>query len=181
MAGRGGGRGGRGRGRAAMSFNVEQLGFNVGEALPGPVLQPPPVYPIMENRPFPLQGGVEGEYMMALKRDFVEFLRDSPAFVVPAVAKAEIERYSDRYQVALANKNHGELKLDWSYFPPELRQQTKVTGKRKKKEATSSKNTKIVKKAVDITTRLVPTSISQFISLHSFLSSFNLSDFSRSL
>ena len=149
------GRGGRGRGRAAMSFNVEQLGFNTGEALPGPVLQPPPVYPIMENRPLTLQGGVEGEYMLALKRDFVEFLRDSPAFVVPAAAKAEIERYSDCYQVALANKNHGELKLDWSYFPAELRPQVKVTGKRKKKKEKNKETAKVAKKTEDIASRLV--------------------------
>lgn len=40
-----GGRG-RGRGRGAnVSFNVEQLGFSRGEALPGPVTQPPPLFP----------------------------------------------------------------------------------------------------------------------------------------
>ena len=40
MAGRG-----RGIGRG-MSFNVESLGFGRGEALPGPILQPPPVFPV---------------------------------------------------------------------------------------------------------------------------------------
>ena len=39
---------GRGRGRGAnMSFNIETLGFGRGgEALPGPNMQPPPVFPV---------------------------------------------------------------------------------------------------------------------------------------
>lgn len=153
MAGRGRG-GGRGRGRAAMSFSVEQLGFSPGEALPGPVLQPPPIYPPMENRPIPLQTGVEGEYMMALKRDFVEFLRDSPAFVTPVATKADIERYSDRYQVALTNKDHGDLKFDWIRFPSELRPQAKLTGKRKRRTKTTEREAKLAKKSLDIVNRL---------------------------
>ena len=43
MAGRG--RGGAGRGKT-MSFSVETLGFGRGEALPGPILEPPPLYPV---------------------------------------------------------------------------------------------------------------------------------------
>lgn len=154
MAGRGRG-GGRGRGRAAMSFNVEQLGFSAGEALPGPVLQPPPIYPPMENRPVPLKTGVEGEYMLALKRDFVEFLRESPAFITPIAVKADIERYSDRYQVALAKRIHGQIKFDWARFPPELRPQTKFTGKRKQQPKSSAdKEAKIIRKSVDVVGRL---------------------------
>jgi DNA-directed RNA polymerase III subunit RPC7 len=137
-----------------MSFSVEQLGFGAGEALPGPVLQPPPVYPPMENRPIPLQTSLEGEYMMALKRDFVEFLRDSPAFVTPVATKADIERYSDRYQVALANKNHGELKFDWTRFPTELRPQAKLTGKRRKLMKNTEREAKLAKKPLDIANRL---------------------------
>lgn len=40
MAGRG-----RGKGRG-LSFNVENLGFGRGEGLPGPILQPPPNFPV---------------------------------------------------------------------------------------------------------------------------------------
>jgi DNA-directed RNA polymerase III subunit RPC7 len=138
-----------------MSFNVEQLGFSAGEALPGPVLQPPPIYPPMENRPVPLKTGVEGEYMLALKRDFVEFLRESPAFITPIAVKADIERYSDRYQVALAKRIHGQIKFDWARFPPELRPQTKFTGKRKQQPKSSAdKEAKIIRKSVDVVGRL---------------------------
>ena len=38
---------GRGRGRGKnVSFNVEALGFGRGEALPGPLSQPPPLFPV---------------------------------------------------------------------------------------------------------------------------------------
>lgn len=38
---------GRGRGRGkGMSFNVEALGFGRGEALPGSIIQPPPLFPV---------------------------------------------------------------------------------------------------------------------------------------
>lgn len=42
---------GRGRGRGKnVSFNVEALGFGRGEALPGPISQPPPLFPVyIEN------------------------------------------------------------------------------------------------------------------------------------
>ncbi|KAJ4452312.1 hypothetical protein ANN_03832 [Periplaneta americana] len=109
-----------------------------------------PTYPLLENRPAPLQTGVEGEYMLALKRDLVEFLRDSPAFVVPAAAKADIERYSDRYQAALANRGAGELHMDWARLPQELRP---AAGKRRR-TSPSAAASKRAKKTVDISNRL---------------------------
>jgi hypothetical protein len=92
--------------------------------------------------------------MLALKQDFVEFLRDSPAFVTPVATKADIERYSDRYQVALANKNHGEFKFDWTRYPLELRPQAKLTGKRKQRSKTTEREAKLTKKSLDIVNRL---------------------------
>jgi hypothetical protein len=41
---------GRGRGRGKnVSFNVEALGFGRGEALPGPIAQPPPIFPVIKK------------------------------------------------------------------------------------------------------------------------------------
>lgn len=41
---------GRGRGRGKnVSFNVEALGFGRGETLPGPISQPPPIFPVMTH------------------------------------------------------------------------------------------------------------------------------------
>lgn len=56
MSGRGRGRGGRGGG-VNKSFNNEQLtalGVGGGEVVPGPVTQPPPLYPPLERKPVPL-------------------------------------------------------------------------------------------------------------------------------
>lgn len=44
MAGRG-----RGRGSRGVSFNIDQLGFGRGEALPKATLQPPPTFPVSDN------------------------------------------------------------------------------------------------------------------------------------
>nr|CAD7435197.1 unnamed protein product [Timema monikensis] len=147
------GRGGRGRGRAAMSFNIEQLGFSKGEALPGPVLAPPPLYPPLANRPVPLQDTPESEYLLTLKKDFVDYLHDSPAYLQHTVTKKDIERYSDRYQTLA--KGQGQLKLDWSRFPKELRPHVKIkTTSRKRKlqgAISGGKPAKIAKKNVDIT------------------------------
>nr|CAD7202379.1 unnamed protein product [Timema douglasi] len=172
------GRRGRGRGRAAMSFNVEQLGFSKGEALPGPVLAPPPLYPPLANRllsllratnyddvakrdgplylPVPLQDTPESEYLLTLKKDFVDYLHDSPAYLQHTVTKKDIERYSDRYQTLA--KGQGQLKLDWSRFPKELRPhvKTKTTSRKRKLQGAKSggKPAKIAKKNVDITSTL---------------------------
>lgn len=52
------GRGGRGgRGGVSKSLNRDQLislGVGTKELIPGPVLQPPMLYPILEKRPVPL-------------------------------------------------------------------------------------------------------------------------------
>lgn len=82
-----------------MSFSMEQLGFTAGEALPGPVLQPPPTFPKLERPPAPIVLDPELEYLLTLKRDFVDFVRDSPAFIRPTRPKADIARYSDRYVI----------------------------------------------------------------------------------
>lgn len=48
----------RGRGRGAkQSFSKEQLsnlGITNNEVLPGPVTQPPPLYPLLDRKPVPL-------------------------------------------------------------------------------------------------------------------------------
>lgn len=58
MAGRGGARGRGGRGGLSKSFNKEQLAAmgaaSATEILPGPVTQPPPLYPLLDRKPVPL-------------------------------------------------------------------------------------------------------------------------------
>jgi len=125
MAGRG-----RARGRG-ISFNVETLGFGRGEALPGSVLQPPPLFPPLEFKPLPLSSGEEYDYLLTLKQEFRAGMRDSPYFIKPAVKKKEIERYSDKYTAA--QENGDTWTPDWSRLPAEL----KATKRKKRKPATA--------------------------------------------
>ncbi|KAI0223789.1 hypothetical protein LSAT2_025087 [Lamellibrachia satsuma] len=96
MAGRRGGRGGAGRG---ISFNIENLGFGRGEALPGPILQPPPLFPPLEQKPVPLLAGEEGDYLLALKQEYQGSMKESVYFLKELHKKKDIERYSDKYQL----------------------------------------------------------------------------------
>lgn len=52
------GRGGRGgRGGSSRTFNKEQLsslGISGSDVIPGPVTQPPPLYPPLDRKPVPL-------------------------------------------------------------------------------------------------------------------------------
>ncbi|XP_071387049.1 DNA-directed RNA polymerase III subunit RPC7-like, partial [Centroberyx affinis] len=75
---------GRGRGRRIMSFSVEAVGINRGETLPPSILQPTPLFPPMEQKPLPLAGGEEAEYMLALKQEFRGAMRSLPYYIQPA-------------------------------------------------------------------------------------------------
>ena len=85
--------GGRGRGRNALSFNVESLGFVHGEALPGPCLQPPPAYPILEHHPAPLVLTPSSVIQLSYKVDLLNRL----------------------------SKEVKSVNYSWDYFPYELR------------------------------------------------------------
>lgn len=128
--------GGRGRGRGSkpsMSISTEQLGFAKGEALPPPVLQPPPKYPPLEYKPIPFTMTSEMSYLLELKREFAEYMKESPNNVLPIVLKKDIERYSDRYQDLITDKTSYEARYDWSRLPVELKPAQK---KRKNEFAT---------------------------------------------
>ncbi|XP_042372611.1 DNA-directed RNA polymerase III subunit RPC7-like, partial [Plectropomus leopardus] len=81
MAGRGGG-----RGRRMMSFSVEAVGISRGDSLPPSIQQPTPLFPVMEQKPLPLTGGEEAEYLLALKQEFRGAMKSLPFFIQPAVA-----------------------------------------------------------------------------------------------
>ena len=68
MGGRGRGRGGGAR--AAMSFNVEELGFRRGDALPVSQLAPPPLFPPLPAQPAPFQNTEELEYLQVTPREW---------------------------------------------------------------------------------------------------------------
>ncbi|XP_067016112.1 DNA-directed RNA polymerase III subunit RPC7-like isoform X1 [Acropora muricata] len=116
MAGRGRGRG-RGRG---LTFDVSQLGFGRGEALPAAILQPPPLYPPLDVKPLPLRQTDADEYMLALKQELRGCMRELPYFIKNSVETKDIERFSDRYREKKVD-GHLEWQPDWKLFPSELK------------------------------------------------------------
>ncbi|XP_068693284.1 DNA-directed RNA polymerase III subunit RPC7-like isoform X2 [Montipora foliosa] len=115
MAGRGRGRG-KGRG---FTFDVAQIGFGRGEALPAAILQPPPLYPPLDMKPLPLRQTEADEYMLALKQELRGCMRELPYFVRPSVKRKDIERFSDRYREKKVGEEL-EWQQDWKLFPSEL-------------------------------------------------------------
>ncbi|KAK5921505.1 hypothetical protein CgunFtcFv8_018863 [Champsocephalus gunnari] len=136
---------GRG-GRRAMSFSVEAVGITRGESLPPSIQQPTPVYPVMEQKPLPLSGGEEAEYLLALKQEFRGAMRSLPHYIHPAEQRGDVERYSDKYHSS--EQSDSDWSPDWKLFPKELRakkpsrgvsaagplQTDKQTGEKKKKK-----------------------------------------------
>ncbi|KAM8735098.1 DNA-directed RNA polymerase III subunit RPC7-like isoform 1-T2 [Acanthopagrus schlegelii] len=116
MAGRG-----RGRGRRMMTFSVEAVGINRGDSLPPSIQQPTPLFPVMEQKPLPLTGGEEAEYLLALKQEFRGAMKSLPCFIQPAAALRDVERYSDKYHSSEQTDALTEWTPDWKKFPKELR------------------------------------------------------------
>uniref|UniRef100_A0A1A8EZT8 Polymerase (RNA) III (DNA directed) polypeptide G like b n=1 Tax=Nothobranchius korthausae TaxID=1143690 RepID=A0A1A8EZT8_9TELE len=113
---------GRGRGHRMMSFSVDAAGIR--DSLPPTIHQPTPVFPVMEHKPLPLTGGEEAEYLLALKQDCRGAMRSLPCFIQPAVARRDVERYSDKYHVSEQTdrlKDWVVVVSDWKRFPRELR------------------------------------------------------------
>lgn len=129
-----------------MSINVEQLGFGRGEALPGPVLQPPPKYPPLDYKPIPFVITDQVNYLLEIKRDFAEFLRERPCHVQPIVVSKDIERYSDWFQDMISDKTGYEEQYDWTVIPIEL----KPTSKRHKRSRDQDSKKVAAKKSKDM-------------------------------
>ncbi|XP_035465073.1 RNA polymerase III subunit GL b isoform X2 [Scophthalmus maximus] len=110
-----------GRGGRTMSFSMDAVGINRGDSLPPSMQQPTPAFPAMEQKPLPLAGGEEAEYLLALKQEFRGAMRSRPCFIQPAAARRDVERYSDKYH----SSEQTDTQLDWTpdlkRFPRELR------------------------------------------------------------
>ncbi|XP_068586098.1 DNA-directed RNA polymerase III subunit RPC7-like isoform X1 [Cebidichthys violaceus] len=116
MAGRAGG-----RGRRMMSFSVEAVGINRGDSLPPSIQQPTPLFPVMEQKPLPLTGGEEAEYLLALKQEFRGAMKTLPFYIQPAAARRDVERYSDKYHSNEQTDGLTDWNPVWKKFPKELR------------------------------------------------------------
>ncbi|KAJ8664302.1 hypothetical protein QAD02_005964 [Eretmocerus hayati] len=143
MAGRG-----RGRGKPMVALSGDQLGVGKAEILP-PILQPPPSYPPLEFKPYPTNVTNELRYLLQLKREYAEFMHESPNNVLSVVVKKDIERYSDRYQDLLSVKQRYDTRYDWTVMPAELKPSVQ-----KRKGDKTKQNAKKKLKEVDIESKL---------------------------
>lgn len=136
MAGRG-----RGRGGSNLSLTHEQLqalGIGRGENT-APTLAPPPLFPKLETKPLPLTCDATTDYMLIVKDQFIEYLHESPAYVKPKTKTDGIERYSDKYKLALDASQGKTLDCVWANMPTELKPQAataRTARKRKLDDAT---------------------------------------------
>nr|CAI5817191.1 unnamed protein product [Callosobruchus analis]CAI5820010.1 unnamed protein product [Callosobruchus analis] len=141
MSGRGRG---RGRGGATRTFNREQLsqmGVSSNETLPGPVTQPPPLYPLMDRKPVPLTQSSEIDYLLILRQDFIDRMQISGSYLkMPECKFNQAEQTIDKLVAQLPKVKE---KFDWRLFPSELR--PKAMAKRVKKK---------VEKVVNVEQRL---------------------------
>ncbi|KAK9886660.1 hypothetical protein WA026_017580 [Henosepilachna vigintioctopunctata] len=140
-----GGRGrGRGRGGENRSFNREQLnalGVTGNEPIPNQVIEPPPLYRMLERRPVPLESSKEMEYLLLLKQDFIHHMQLSPSYLKMPVTKSnEFEQEIDKLVAQIPTKRE---KYNWNLFPSELR--PKIFAKRTKHK---------LQKAVDVSEKL---------------------------
>lgn len=129
-----------------MSFNVEQLGFGRGEALPQAALAPPPLFPPLSTKPLPLVQDMAHDYMLVIRKELANFWRDSPFYVTPPSVRGCIERYSDRYQEAAAGSQAADRHCDMARIPAELKVAS-APAKRRKRPVTDKGGLKPAKAA----------------------------------
>jgi len=127
-----------------VSFNIEQLGFGKGDAVPESQFKPPPLYPPLENRPIPLDDGLEQKYLLTVRKELNLRMQSSPFYLVTSdVTKKGIERYYDRFQ-KLSHLDK-ELPVQWNRMPSELQK----AAEKKRKTVSSAKGVKKQKTDVD--------------------------------
>ncbi|KAL3288309.1 hypothetical protein HHI36_002757 [Cryptolaemus montrouzieri] len=118
-----GGRGrGRGRGGENRSFNREQLnvlGVTGNEPIPTQLIEPPPLYRMLERKPVPLESSKELEYLLLLKQDFIHHMQLSPSYLkMPEKKGNEFQQEIDKLVAKISVKKE---KYHWNLFPSELR------------------------------------------------------------
>ncbi|XP_071783606.1 DNA-directed RNA polymerase III subunit RPC7 [Centroberyx gerrardi] len=132
---------GRGRGVAAFTFNIEALGLSRG-CMPETRVGPNPLFPNTDFKPVPLKAGEDEDYMLALKQEMRVAMQRLPHNIKPLSAKAEVERYKERY-LKQGQVEDEEWTPDWNLFPKELMPQKK---KPRAKPGTKKKTVKISRK-----------------------------------
>jgi len=153
MGGRG--RGGRGGGTSLNREQLSSMGIVPGENLPGPITEPPPLYPLLNRKPVPLPESLELDYLLILRQNLLDVMQASGAYLT--MPEEKIDKPQQEIDKLLAQLPSIKEKFDWQLLPTELR--PKVIAKRMK--------TKDVK-AVDIESRHV-SSLIKFLKINVLL------------
>ncbi|XP_036140930.1 DNA-directed RNA polymerase III subunit RPC7-like [Monomorium pharaonis] len=144
---------GRGRGKSTISFTMEQMGISKGEILPTPVIQPSLIYPQLDHKPLPIQLTTEMSYLVELRRDFTEYMRESPNNVQAAILNEDVERFCEDFEDTITryDKSKYEAYHDWSKMPMELKLSKKRKSCQRNKESNKKKkDTDIAKKLAEL-------------------------------
>lgn len=142
---RGRGRGGRGANKSFSREQLTSLGITGNELVPGPVTQPPPLFPMLIRRPIALQSSVDTDYLLLLKQDLIDHMNLSVAYLKMPDAQENTAESGIESLIAQLPRVTKE-KFDWSLFPTELR--PKMAAKR------ANKKKVVVKTEIDIENRL---------------------------
>ncbi|XP_065092558.1 DNA-directed RNA polymerase III subunit RPC7 [Ochlerotatus camptorhynchus] len=149
---------GRGRGKSTGSLTQEQLqsmGVTRNEMQTVSSAAPPPLYPILQSKPVPLEANADRDYKILWKEDFISFLRESPYYTMVKSCKGPVQRYSDKVINVIENdpKRKQDGDFIWSMMPAELKPTFKRT---KVSSGTANGRSKGAKKAkvVDIDAKL---------------------------
>ena len=84
--------------------------------MPGPVSQPPSLFPTLENKPQPLISTVEQEYLLVVHKNFNDTMKSSPFYLKSSFHKIHS---SDSYPKTVEDEK--ELAILWSRMPSELK------------------------------------------------------------
>ena len=136
---------GRGRGSSSRAM-IDALGIKSRDAIPAPILQPPPLFPPMEKKPLELKNDESSRSLLLIHQECRKRMRQSPFYLKPVLKTGSnsIVKYSDRYKTATTNDLTELLNNipNWKTFmPKELhfvkRKKTVPTSVKKSQTATT--------------------------------------------
>ena len=102
---------------------MELIGLSPGQPAPPPILQPPPDFPPLERRPLELRATDVDEYLLTVKQELRQQMKQSHFCLKAGSDRKGVERYSDKYKSVKSSEMDDQLgwEADWNYFPEELR------------------------------------------------------------
>lgn len=124
----------RGRGRGRGRGKGFEIGLAPGEPAPPPILQPPPLFPVLDRKPLELESSqTETEkfqkYLLPVKQELKQHMLHSPFHLLRTNSNSfKVARYSDKYRRNGEKNREIGWQIEWNYFPKELQ-----IGKKSKK------------------------------------------------